>query len=193
METRPDIGVLLVRTRRAAGVSQRELGERVGVKQQQIARWEASEYRSTGLGRVMEVARALGVPTEAERSWPGIAAETRLGYGTGGAVAEAGGDAPVRDLGAIAARLRRHGTDLSERYGVQRLGVFGSFATGDQTASSDVDLLVTIAHPAGLRFVDAASYVERLLGRAVDFVEIDSLPPDTRARALEEVVYVWPA
>ena len=54
-----DIGQHLVERRRALGLSQRELGSRLGVAQPQIARWEANAYESASLKRVAEVAAAL--------------------------------------------------------------------------------------------------------------------------------------
>lgn len=51
----------LIRARIAAGLTQRELAERLGLKEQQIQRYEATEYASADLARVNEVARALGV------------------------------------------------------------------------------------------------------------------------------------
>jgi ribosome-binding protein aMBF1 (putative translation factor) len=51
----------LIRARIATGLTQRELAERLGLKEQQIQRYEATEYASADLARVNEVARALGV------------------------------------------------------------------------------------------------------------------------------------
>ncbi|MBS1790118.1 MAG: helix-turn-helix transcriptional regulator [Acidobacteria bacterium] len=49
----------LIRARIAAGLSQRELAKRLGLKEQQIQRYEATKYESASLKRVLEVARAL--------------------------------------------------------------------------------------------------------------------------------------
>jgi ribosome-binding protein aMBF1 (putative translation factor) len=49
----------LIRARIAAGLSQRELAEKLGLKEQQIQRYEATNYESASLKRVIEVARAL--------------------------------------------------------------------------------------------------------------------------------------
>jgi transcriptional regulator with XRE-family HTH domain len=51
----------LIRARTAAGLTQRELAERMGLKEQQIQRYEATEYASADLARINEVARALGL------------------------------------------------------------------------------------------------------------------------------------
>ncbi len=56
-----DLPRLLVRARIAAGLSQRELAERLGLKEQQIQRYEATAYASASLSRLREVADALGL------------------------------------------------------------------------------------------------------------------------------------
>ena len=47
-----------------------------------------------------------------------------------------------RDLDDITATLRSLLPELRERWGVQRIGVFGSWARGEQSPTSDLDLLV---------------------------------------------------
>ena len=51
----------LIKTRIAAGLSQKELAERLRLKEQQIQRYEADRYRSASYRRLLEVADALGV------------------------------------------------------------------------------------------------------------------------------------
>jgi ribosome-binding protein aMBF1 (putative translation factor) len=52
---------VLIQARIAAGLSQKELGEQLGLKEQQIQRYEATLYRSASLTRLLEVANALGI------------------------------------------------------------------------------------------------------------------------------------
>jgi ribosome-binding protein aMBF1 (putative translation factor) len=51
----------LIQARIAAGLSQEQLAARLGLKPQQVQRYEATDYRSASLQRVSEVARVLGV------------------------------------------------------------------------------------------------------------------------------------
>jgi len=71
-------------------------------------------------------------------------------------------------------QIRANCADLRQRYGVKRLGVFGSVARGDEAAHSDIDLLVEFAdpHPAHMPehyfgFRDAAA---RRFGRPVQLL-----------------------
>jgi len=54
-----DLPRVLVQARIALGLSQRELAERLGIKEQQIQRYESTDYASASLTRIIEVAKAL--------------------------------------------------------------------------------------------------------------------------------------
>ena len=53
----------LIRARIAGGLSQRDLADRLGLKEQQIQRYEASDYASASFARISSVVAALGVDT----------------------------------------------------------------------------------------------------------------------------------
>jgi HTH-type transcriptional regulator/antitoxin HigA len=54
---------VLVQARIAAGLSQTDLAERLGMKAQQIQRYEASDYSGASLDRLIDVCQALNVHT----------------------------------------------------------------------------------------------------------------------------------
>lgn len=54
----------LIRARIARGMSQKDLAEVLGLKEQQVQRYEAERYRSASLDRLIEVSDALGVRVE---------------------------------------------------------------------------------------------------------------------------------
>ena len=54
-----EVPVLLIKARIAQGLTQKELASRVGLKEQQIQRYEADEYASASFSRIKEVADAL--------------------------------------------------------------------------------------------------------------------------------------
>jgi len=55
------LATLLVKVRIARGWTQRRLADELGVAEQQVQRYEATEYRSASLARICDVAAALGV------------------------------------------------------------------------------------------------------------------------------------
>jgi transcriptional regulator with XRE-family HTH domain len=56
-----DLPRALIQARIASGLSQKELGDRLGMKEQQIQRYEATDYESASLSRIAEVVKALGL------------------------------------------------------------------------------------------------------------------------------------
>jgi len=56
-----DLPKTLIQARIVAGLSQEELAARLGLKPQQIQRYEATNYQSASLERVNEIVRVLGV------------------------------------------------------------------------------------------------------------------------------------
>ena len=60
VDTLDQLPQALIKARIAAGLSQKELADRLGLKEQQIQRYEATDYSTAGLSRVGEVVKALG-------------------------------------------------------------------------------------------------------------------------------------
>jgi predicted nucleotidyltransferase len=59
---------------------------------------------------------------------------------------------------------------LRQRFGVEQLALFGSFARDEASENSDIDLVVSLAKPLGFAFVQLADYLEEKLGRKVDLI-----------------------
>jgi len=77
--------------------------------------------------------------------------------------------------------LERSKPELQNRFGVQRLALFGSAARDEATESSDVDVLIAFDGPAtSHRYFGVQFYLEDLLGRPVDLVTEKALRPELR-------------
>jgi transcriptional regulator with XRE-family HTH domain len=70
VESLADLPYALIKARIASGMSQRELATRVGIKEQQIQRYEATDYAAASLTRLREVAEALDVQMRNEVRLP---------------------------------------------------------------------------------------------------------------------------
>ena len=79
--------------------------------------------------------------------------------------------------------------ELMEQYSVKRIGVFGSFARGDEKADSDVDILVELAEPTFDHYMDLKFRLEEVLQRPVDLVLADSVKERLKPIIEREVVY----
>jgi ribosome-binding protein aMBF1 (putative translation factor) len=73
----------LIRARIAAGLSQRELARRLGLKEQQVQRYEARRYAGASLERIQAVADALGVEIHERVLLPSTAAGSAPDSDTG--------------------------------------------------------------------------------------------------------------
>lgn len=78
---------------------------------------------------------------------------------------------------------------LKEKYGIEEIGIFGSYARNEQIESSDIDILIELGKPIGLEFMDIKYYLEEKLGLTVDLVTKNALKPQLRDRILDEVIY----
>ncbi len=87
--------------------------------------------------------------------------------------------------------IRSKKPELNSRYGVRRLGLFGSYVKNRQRKRSDIDILVQFNRDIDLfDFVDLREYLESQLNSKVDLVMESALKPNIGKRILEEVEYV---
>lgn len=81
--------------------------------------------------------------------------------------------------------------ELYEKYGVIDVGLFGSYVRGQESDSSDIDILVSFNRDIDLfEFIDLREYLEDKLQSKVDLVMASALKPALGKRILQEVRYV---
>lgn len=78
-----------------------------------------------------------------------------------------------------------------EQYGVQRIGLFGSFVRGDNKLDSDIDFLVDFQKEKKTlhNLIYLGDYLENLFGRKVDLVTPQGLSKYIGPHILKEVQY----
>ena len=87
--------------------------------------------------------------------------------------------------------LKQKDAELTKRFGVESLSLFGSVARNEATQTSDVDLLVEFNRPVGYFGLFALQdYLEKLLGCSVDLGTPDSLKPYIKERIVGELIRV---
>ena len=96
----------------------------------------------------------------------------------------------MQTIRRIKSILAEHKSELVQKYHLRQLGVFGSYARKDNSAQSDIDLLVEFEEPIGLEFVTLAEELEKLLGIKVDLVSVNALKPRMRKIIKKDIVYV---
>ena len=81
--------------------------------------------------------------------------------------------------------------EICERNDIEFCALFGSFARGEATEESDIDLLVRFSKPKGIDWIDAALEIEDTLGRKVDLVTEKSLHPLIRDSVLKDLQVIY--
>jgi len=153
-----------------AGLSQAALAARSGVSQSVISVYEAGR-RQPSLPMLANLVEAAGCDLE-------VRARSRV--------------ARERLRGPLGRRLLKQRARLQEtagRHGVRLLGVFGSVARGEDTPTSDVDLLVLVPEGMGLIGLGRVEQeLSDLLEARVDLVPAEGLKPGVRRNMLADLV-----
>lgn len=76
----------------------------------------------------------------------------------------------MENLNSIFEILKKHKSELVDKYGLSQLAIFGSYARRQERENSDVDILVEFNRPIGLEFIDLAEELEQTLQIKVDLV-----------------------
>ena len=91
----------------------------------------------------------------------------------------------------VLSTLAAHKPDLSTRYNLAALGIFGSFARNEARSASDIDIVVQTTLPDPFRLVCLKEELETLLGSRVDLVRYwRRMNPDLKKRIDQEAKYV---
>ena len=89
------------------------------------------------------------------------------------------------------ALLRKYMAENAHKYGIVRMGIFGSVARGEQTENSDVDVCVEGQLHGSFALAGIKQELEELLGCKVDIVRLrDRMDSFLRERIQREGIYV---
>ena len=86
-------------------------------------------------------------------------------------------------------RILEENAEAIRRYGVRRLGLFGSAARGEAGGTSDLDFVVEFDRKSFDAYMDLKAFLEGLFGCRVDLVLADAIKPRLRATILREAVH----
>lgn len=95
------------------------------------------------------------------------------------------------DKDQILLLLKEYKKNSSQKFGITKMGVFGSFARGTFKHDSDIDIVVEIEKRNLLNRISLQLSLEKFLGIPVDIVVYrDSLSPLLKKRIKRDVIYV---
>jgi predicted nucleotidyltransferase len=100
--------------------------------------------------------------------------------------------AAQRKKSAVLKKLEAAAPAIRSQFGVARIGIYGSFARGEQTKKSDVDVLVDFreGYATLKNFLGLADRLEALFSRKVDLITVEGIDKYIRPRVEAEVIWV---
>lgn len=163
-----DPSALLKEARRRSGLTQAQLADAAGTSQPTLAAYE-SGAKSPSVRTLDRIVRASGATLDVT-----IRANPRA-------------------EGALLTALRAHAQEIrlvAEQYGIRNIRVFGSAARGEESSTSDIDLLVDFnATKHGvLPLAGFAEKVREIMGRKIDVTTAQLLREEVLDSALNDAV-----
>ena len=96
----------------------------------------------------------------------------------------------MKTIQDIKLTLNKHKSHLFSEYPIKSMAIFGSYARNEQTPDSDVDIVVEFNDKIGIRFIDLAEELERLIGFKVDLVSKKGIRDKYYQRIQSDLTYV---
>lgn len=96
----------------------------------------------------------------------------------------------MRTLEEIKSILKDHKAELFKKYPLKSIGIFGSYARGEQREDSDIDILVEYKKPMGVNFIDLSIELQEKLRMQVDLVSKKGIKPKYFSYLNRDIVYV---
>jgi len=87
--------------------------------------------------------------------------------------------------------LKQHKREISEKYKVKEIGLFGSCVRRQQKKKSDIDILVEFDEvPDLLKFIELEGYLEKILKHRVDLVRKSAIRSELKNKILMETLKI---
>lgn len=86
--------------------------------------------------------------------------------------------------------LSEHKVQIQERFGIQKIGLFGSYAKNEARDNSDIDIAITAKKKDFFLREDLREYLQNSLKVPVDVGYLDSFREFYRKKIEQEIIYV---
>lgn len=96
----------------------------------------------------------------------------------------------MQTLNEIKSKLTVLKPMLMAKYPLETLAIFGSYARNEQTADSDVDVMVEFNDKIGIEFLTMSHEIEDYLGIKTDVIKKKYMKPKFFARIENNLIYV---
>lgn len=159
----------LKKLRQARGMTQTQVGILAGMTKSQVSRMENG---------------TLGSPDTVERVLAALGYAMVIDY------------RDIRPKGMagrqqILDQLRVYYSYNKERLGIEKLGIFGSFARGEETPESDIDIIISLKNPSFFLYGEISRQLQDVFGREIDLVSAKAhLNDEFKLQIEKEAIYV---
>lgn len=155
--------------RKARGMTQEQVGILAGMSKSQISRMESGK---------------LGSPATYERVL------SALGYKAVISFEDTRGSNTL-ERESVLSMLKVYYICNKKELGIEKIGLFGSFARGEAKPESDIDIIITLTKPNLFLYSTITRQLETVFGRHIDLISSKShLPEAFKEQIDQEVVYV---
>lgn len=159
----------LKQLRKSRGFTQEQLGIIAGMTKSQVSKMERGL-----LGSDVTISRVL----------------TALGYSTRIICIDSRGELKS-ERDKILDILKVFKINNAEKYGIESMALFGSFARNEQKPDSDIDILISLKTSSLFLYAGLKSDLESILCREVDIISAKSkLREEFKESILEDLIYV---
>jgi uncharacterized protein len=89
--------------------------------------------------------------------------------------------------------LKEEKSTLQEKYFIEQVGLFGSYATNKNTIKSDIDIVYEMQSGHYLGFDEKSGlekYLKSILKKKIDLVSLKYMNPAIRVKAEHDILYV---
>jgi len=102
------------------------------------------------------------------------------------------GNLPKKRKSPVIKKLETAAPAIRTKFGVKRIGIFGSFARGEQTRKSDIDVIIVFlpGKETYANFMNLADYLEELCGRKVDILSPKWVSPLLKPFISQDVIWI---
>lgn len=96
---------------------------------------------------------------------------------------------------AVLLTLHERMPEMEDRFGVEKISLFGSVARGEDTAESDIDLVVSFSpeYDKYMNFLNLSDFLEEIFGRRIDLLTERSIHPKLKPFIVSDSIPCTPA
>lgn len=85
--------------------------------------------------------------------------------------------------------LRKNKPLLKEKFGVDNIMLFGSYARNEASPDSDIDILIEAKQKSFHEYADLTIFLEDSFNRKVDVIYIDTINPFVMEQIEKDIIY----